>query len=62
VLLVSVILIGAFVIGPATSEMQAGAGDAETLLIAAAAWDVLALACDRAERLQASNVQRGVAT
>jgi hypothetical protein len=44
VLLVSVILIGAFVIGPATSEMQAGAGDAETLLIAAAAWDVLALA------------------
>ena len=44
VLLLSVILIGAFVIGPATSEMQAGTGDAETRLIAAAAWDVLALA------------------
>jgi hypothetical protein len=44
VLLVSVILIGAFVIGPATREMQTGTGDAETLLIAAAAWDVLALA------------------
>jgi hypothetical protein len=42
VLLLSVILIGAFVIGPATSEMQAGTGDAETLFIAAAAWDVLA--------------------
>jgi hypothetical protein len=44
VLLLSVILIGAFVIGPATSEMQTGTGDAETLLIAAAVWDVLALA------------------
>ena len=44
VLLLSVILIGAFVIGPATSEMQTGTGDVETLLIAAAAWDVLALA------------------
>ena len=44
VLLLSVILIGAFVIGPATSEMQTGTGDAESRLIAAAAWDVLALA------------------
>ena len=44
VLLLSVILIGAFVIGPATSEMQTGTGDAETQLVAAAAWDVLALA------------------
>jgi hypothetical protein len=44
VLLLSVILIGAVVIGPATSEMQTGTGDAETRLIAAAAWDVLALA------------------
>jgi hypothetical protein len=43
-LLLSVILIGAVVIGPATSEMQTGTVDAETRLIAAAAWDVLALA------------------
>jgi hypothetical protein len=43
-LLLSVILVGAFVIGPATSEMQGGSGDAETVLIVAAAWDVLALA------------------
>ena len=42
-LLLSVILVGALVIGPATSEMHNGTGDAETLLIAAAAWDVLAL-------------------
>lgn len=42
-LLVSVILVGALVIGPATEEMARGHGDAETLLIAAAAWDVLAL-------------------
>ena len=42
-LLLSVILVGALVIGPATSEMQGGSGDAETVLIAAAAWDVLAL-------------------
>jgi Predicted integral membrane protein (DUF2269) len=43
-LLLSVILVGALVIGPATSEMRDGGGDAETVLIAAAAWDVLALA------------------
>lgn len=42
-LIVSVILVGAFVIGPATTEMRDGGGDAETLLIAAATWDVLAL-------------------
>jgi hypothetical protein len=42
-LLLSVILVGAFVIGPATNEMRYGNGDAETVLIAAAAWDVLAL-------------------
>lgn len=42
-LLLSVILVGAFVIGPATAEMQNGRGDAETVLIVAAAWDVLAL-------------------
>jgi hypothetical protein len=42
-LLLSVILVGALVIGPATNEMRAGNGDAETVLIAAAAWDVLAL-------------------
>jgi Predicted integral membrane protein (DUF2269) len=43
-LLLSVILVGALVIGPATSEMRDGRGDAQTVLIAAAAWDVLALA------------------
>jgi hypothetical protein len=42
-LLLSVILVGALVIGPATTEMRNGNGDAETVLIAAAAWDVLAL-------------------
>jgi len=42
-LLLSVILVGALVIGPATAEMRAGNGDAEATLIAAAAWDVLAL-------------------
>jgi uncharacterized membrane protein len=42
-LLLSVILVGAFVIGPATSEMHDGRGGAETVLIAAAAWDVVAL-------------------
>jgi hypothetical protein len=42
-LLLSVILVGALVIGPATNEMHDGSGDAETVLIAAAAWDVLAL-------------------
>jgi hypothetical protein len=42
-LLLSVILVGALVIGPATHEMRNGSGDAETVLIAAAAWDVFAL-------------------
>jgi predicted integral membrane protein DUF2269 len=42
-LLLSVILVGALVIGPATNEMRDGNGDAEAVLIAAAAWDVLAL-------------------
>jgi Predicted integral membrane protein (DUF2269) len=42
-LLLSVILVGAFVIGPATESMRSGDGNAEAVLIAAAAWDVLAL-------------------
>jgi hypothetical protein len=42
-LLLSVILVGALVIGPATDEMRNGSGNVETVLIAAAAWDVLAL-------------------
>jgi uncharacterized membrane protein SirB2 len=42
-LILSVILVGAFVIGRATTETRDGGGDAETLLIAAATWDVLAL-------------------
>jgi hypothetical protein len=43
VLLLSVILVGALVIGPATDEMRDGNGGTETVLIAAAVWDVLAL-------------------
>ena len=42
-LLLSVILVGAFVIGPGTSDMHNGQGGAETRLILAASWDVLAL-------------------
>jgi uncharacterized membrane protein SirB2 len=42
-LILSVILVGAFVIGPATTEMRDGGGDSERLLIVAATWDVLAL-------------------
>ena len=37
------ILVGAFVIGPATEAMHDGEGGRETVLIGAAAWDVLAL-------------------
>jgi hypothetical protein len=37
VLLMSVILVGALVVGPATNEMRNGTGDAETVLTAAAA-------------------------
>jgi hypothetical protein len=43
VLLMSVILVGALVVGPATNEMRNGTGDAETVLTAAAAWEVVAL-------------------
>ncbi len=43
VLLLSVILVGALVIGPANSDMRNGTGDAATVLIVAAAYDVLAL-------------------
>jgi Predicted integral membrane protein (DUF2269) len=42
-LLLSVILVGALVIGPATQDMRSGSGDSEGVLIAAAAWDVVAL-------------------
>ena len=43
-LLLSVILVGALVLGPATEAMQTGEGGRETVLIAGAAYDVLALA------------------
>ena len=43
VLLLSVILVGAFVIGPATEAMHDGEGGRETILIGAATYDVLAL-------------------
>jgi uncharacterized membrane protein len=41
--IVSVILVGAFVIGPGTEAMRSGAGGAEARLIAASAYDVLVL-------------------
>ena len=42
-LILSVIVAGAFVIGPAVAAMRAGRGGAEAVLIAASAYDVLAL-------------------
>jgi Predicted integral membrane protein (DUF2269) len=42
-LILSVILAGALVIGPATEAMRSGDGGAEAVLIAASAWDILAL-------------------
>jgi uncharacterized membrane protein len=43
-LILSVILAGALIIGPATASMRDGHGGAETVLILASAYDVLALA------------------
>jgi uncharacterized membrane protein len=42
-LILSVILVGALVIGPSNARMLDGTGGAESLLVAAAAYDVLAL-------------------
>ena len=42
-LVLSVILVGAFVIGPSLTLMQDGTGGRETTLILAAGWQVLAL-------------------
>jgi Predicted integral membrane protein (DUF2269) len=42
-IIVSVILVGAFVIGPATEAMHDGEGGRAGVLIAAATWDVVAL-------------------
>jgi len=42
-LVVSVILVGSFVIGPSLTVMQDGTGGRETTLILAAGWQVLAL-------------------
>jgi Mn2+/Fe2+ NRAMP family transporter len=42
--ILSVILVGAFVIGPGTETMRSGAGGAEARLIAASGYDVLVLA------------------
>lgn len=41
--IVSVILVGALVLGPGTEAMRSGAGGAETRLIAGSAYDVLVL-------------------
>ena len=43
VLLIGVILVGAFVLGPGTEAMRSGQGGAEARLIAGAAYDVTAL-------------------
>jgi Predicted integral membrane protein (DUF2269) len=43
VVIVSVILVGAFVIGPSEAAMDDGEGGRDTVLIVAAAYDVLAL-------------------
>ena len=43
-LLLGVILVGAFVLGPGTEAMRGGDGGAEARLIAGAAYDVVALA------------------
>jgi len=43
-IIVSVILAGAFVIGPSVAAMQEGGAEREGLLIAAGAWDVAVLA------------------
>jgi hypothetical protein len=42
-LILSVIVVGSLVLGPATDAMRDGRGDAEALLIAGSAWDVGAL-------------------
>jgi hypothetical protein len=42
-LILSVILVGAFAIGPTSSALRAGDGGGEWVLVAASAWDVLAL-------------------
>jgi hypothetical protein len=42
-LIVSVILVGAFVIGSAPDELRSGTGGSEARLIGGATWDVLAL-------------------
>lgn len=44
VLIVSVILVGAFLIGPALDSMRSGGADAAALLVGAASYDVIALA------------------
>ena len=41
--ILSVILVGAFVLGPAVEAMQTGAGGRETTLILGSGYDVLAL-------------------
>src|SRR5918992_542802 len=43
VLILSVILVSAFVIGPSNAKMLDGTGGRETVLVAAGAYDVLAL-------------------
>jgi hypothetical protein len=42
-LLLSVILVGAFVLGPSVEQMRNGAGGAEGRILLGAGWDVLAL-------------------
>lgn len=42
-LIVSVIMVGAFVIGPSSAAMRSGEGGREWALVVGSAWDVLAL-------------------
>jgi uncharacterized membrane protein len=42
-LLASVILVGAFVLGPQVDQLRHGTGGSQTVVILGAAWDVLAL-------------------
>jgi hypothetical protein len=42
-LILSVILVGSFVLGPSVEQMRDGSGGAETRILLGAGWDVLAL-------------------
>jgi hypothetical protein len=43
ILILTVILVGAFVLGPSVEQMRDGSGGAEGRILAGAIWDLLAL-------------------